>query len=188
MMREDEKAVHPQSDDSTARSSLSRLVVVIVIIFASELAVMWALPHLVSHPRSLWGAVLDAALLGLITGPFLWWLVVRPLDVVARFERTRATRIIEGANDAIITLDASGRIESANRAVETIFGRTARDARGRDISWLFPESAARVRAVLADGREASLRLREPHRDGRRLHLEADAFPVPMPGQTILAFV
>jgi len=190
MMREDEKAGRGerQSDDSAPRSSLPRLFAVILIIFASELAVMWALPHLIRHTGSLWGAVVDAALLGLITGPFLWWLVVRPLDVVARLERTRAARIIGGANDAIITVDGSGRIESANTAVETIFGRAPRDVRGRDISCLLPESAGRVRAVLEEGREARLRLREPHREGRRLHLEVDAFPVPMPGRTVLAFV
>lgn len=52
-------------------------------------------------------------------------------------ERLRA--VVETAVDAIITIDANGRIESYNPAAERLFGHSAAEAVGRNVSMLMPE-------------------------------------------------
>lgn len=69
---------------------------------------------------------------------------------VARDEAERATRraeadelrirsILNTVNDAIITIDMDGLIESFNRAAETIFGYKQDEVLGRNVSMLMPE-------------------------------------------------
>lgn len=52
-------------------------------------------------------------------------------------ERLRA--VVETAADAIITIDASGRIETLNPAASRLFGYTAAEVLGRNVSLLMPE-------------------------------------------------
>ncbi|TFG59521.1 MAG: PAS domain S-box protein, partial [Deltaproteobacteria bacterium] len=59
----------------------------------------------------------------------------------ARFEeeRVRLKAILDGAVDAIITMDTGGKIESANPSVETILGYTPEELLGRSVTLLMPE-------------------------------------------------
>lgn len=56
------------------------------------------------------------------------------LDSAARLKA-----IVDTAADGIITIDAAGEIESANAAVERIFGYTAQELVGQHVSLLMPE-------------------------------------------------
>jgi two-component system, LuxR family, sensor kinase FixL len=56
-----------------------------------------------------------------------------------RDSEARARAILETTVDAIITIDAYGRIESFNAAAERIFGFSAAEAVGENISILMPE-------------------------------------------------
>jgi len=58
-------------------------------------------------------------------------------EVHAREDRLRA--ILDNALEAIITIDDRGRIESFNPAAERLFGYTAAEAVGRNVSLLMPE-------------------------------------------------
>jgi diguanylate cyclase (GGDEF)-like protein/PAS domain S-box-containing protein len=61
-------------------------------------------------------------------------------EVRDREERHRA--VVETAVDAIITIDAEGRIESFNPGAERMFGYRAEEAVGREVAMLMPEPDA----------------------------------------------
>lgn len=71
--------------------------------------------------------------------------VVMTLIDVTSLKQTRAklqrlSAIVESSDDAIIGKTFDGIIESWNRAAETLFGFTAKEAIGQDISIILPES------------------------------------------------
>ena len=94
-------------------------------------------------------------------------------EVHSREERLKA--VLDYAVEAIITIDERGLIESFNPAAEKLFGYTAAEAIGQNVSLLMPESAARehdthiqhyrqtgAARVLGREREETAR----HKDGR----------------------
>jgi PAS domain S-box-containing protein len=62
-------------------------------------------------------------------------------DVLRREAQLRA--ILDTTVDGIITIDETGRVEGFNRAAERIFGYSAEEVLGRNISMLMPEDIAR---------------------------------------------
>jgi PAS domain S-box-containing protein len=88
--------------------------------------------------------------------------------------------ILDNVVDAIITIDGSGIIQSANRAVETIFGYAPSVLIGRNIKMLMPEPyhsehdgylasylQTGIARVIGGGREVE----GLHRDGRRFPID-----------------
>ena len=70
---------------------------------------------------------------------------------IAELERTetRFQRYVKEANDLIFTLDASGKITSANRATSEVTGYSADELLGKDpLDFVVPEARASVRAAL----------------------------------------
>ncbi len=55
-------------------------------------------------------------------------------DVIAQY-----SALLDAAVDAVIVIDESGQIETFNRAAEEIFGYSADEATGRNVSMLMPE-------------------------------------------------
>jgi PAS domain S-box-containing protein len=80
-----------------------------------------------------------------IDGRRVFTAVVRDISAAKRGEaelRDQAARlraIVETAGDGIVTIDAKGRIESANPAVELMFGFDRRDLVGQKVELLMPE-------------------------------------------------
>lgn len=76
-----------------------------------------------------YNTLVDAFLTAIIIAPLLWFLVVRPLQLL-RPDRARAYAIQDQVNDAIISLTAQGEIISCNPAALRIFGYQADEMTG----------------------------------------------------------
>lgn len=98
------------------RGPITTLILVLLVVFFGEIVVMFiVLPLLFpSPPNEFLEAVLDALLLTVTSAPILWVLLIGPLQRIAAAERAKAASIIRTAVDAILTIDADGRIETAN--------------------------------------------------------------------------
>ncbi len=112
---------------------------VLAIIFPAEVAAMLLLETLSLDRSSLAGDLVDAALLVVLSAPFLWWVVIRPLRRTAAEERLRAGTVILHAIDGIITMNAQGLVESFNPAAERMFGYRSEEVLGKPVTRLMPE-------------------------------------------------
>ncbi len=89
--------------------------------------------------------------------------------------------MLQGAPDAMLLVDAEGRVVSANRHAEGLFGRAATDLIGRPLEQLVPADA---RTLPMGSGEQSLRASAEAQAGRALDLwarraDGHAFPVEM---------
>ena len=120
-------------------SPLRFLVTVVVIIFIVEAVVMFLLPLLLPPNVTMWAeALADACLLALLSAPVLWWVIIRPLSIIALTEQSKSAVVINGAADGIITIDERGMIDSFNSAAERIFGYVAEEVIGQSVNQLMP--------------------------------------------------
>lgn len=121
--------------------SPARLFVTLVaVIFVTEAAVMLLLPVWRPHDHHpLAEGIIDATILTLVASAFLWRLFVRPLRFALMSGTAQATAIMNTASDGIITIDGRGIIQSFNCAAENMFGYTAQEAIGANVSMLMPE-------------------------------------------------
>lgn len=166
---------------SAALSPLRILLLVLLIVFAAEAAVMVVLPALL--PATIDNrvrAIVDACLLTLAAAPVLWWVVIRPLRRFATTEQAKADSIVAAAVEGIITIDERGTVDSFNPAAEKIFGYTAEDIVGHDVAELMPfEFVERYRDALrrydATGPSAmvgkTIEVAGQRRDGSQVPLE-----------------
>ncbi len=60
-------------------------------------------------------------------------------EAALRASEAKTRAIVEAAVDAIITIDSAGRIESANRAAERLFGYSADELLGNNVNMLMPQ-------------------------------------------------
>ena len=123
------------------------LLTVLAIIFAVETGVMFLLPLLVPGGVPIWVEnFIDSVMLTVIAAPLLMYVLVSPLQRVARVERAKAASIVQTAPDGIITVDAEGAVLSFNRAAEQIFDYAAGQVIGAPLSRLLtlPPRAAGI--------------------------------------------
>jgi PAS domain S-box-containing protein len=90
--------------------------------------------------------------------------------------------IVDGSNDAIISRDLDRRVLSWNAAAERLFGYTAAEVVGRDISFLIPpdreQEAEHNRALLAQGRAVlDLETVRLTKAGRRIPVSLSQSPI-----------
>ncbi len=113
---------------------------VLAIFFLAEAAVMLFLHEALGAKHGeAFAAVADAALVTILSAPFLWWVLVRPLRRTVMAEHVRAATVVENAIDGIITINVQGLIESFNPAAQRIFGHRAAEVLGRPVTLLMPE-------------------------------------------------
>jgi PAS domain S-box-containing protein len=99
-----------------------------------------------------------------------------------QFELRHLARIIESSDDAIVSKDLNGTIQSWNRAAERIFGYTAEEAIGRSIRMIIPADRqheedtvlSRVRAGEATSHFETIRQRK---DGTLVPISLTVSPV-----------
>jgi PAS domain S-box-containing protein len=101
-------------------------------------------------------------------------------EIVRALAEDRASAIVEGALDCIVTMDHEGIVVDLNPAAEATFGYSRQDARGRPLAELIVPPD--LRAAHANGLARYLATREPRILNRRLELEAmradgSTFPV-----------
>lgn len=120
-------------------SPLRLFLGILAIVFLAEGVVMLLLPVLLGTGRRAAEPIVDAVLLIVLSAPFLWWSVVRPLRHTALAEHARAATLVANARDGIITVNDEGRVESFNPAAERIFGYEADDVLGEAMTLLVPE-------------------------------------------------
>ena len=118
---------------------LGLLLRVLAIVFLAEVSVMFLLPALLPHMHTLAAAIVDAAMLTVLSAPFLWWVVVRPLRSTAMAEHARAATVVAHAVDGIITINKQGLVQSFNPAAERIFGYRAEEVLGKPLTLVMPE-------------------------------------------------
>lgn len=155
-------------------------ITLLAIIFVTEAAVMALLPVWLPHGlHSMVEGLMDAAILTLVAGVFLWRLFVRPLHLALMSKTAQATAIMNTASDGIITIDGRGIIRTFNRAAENMFGYTAKEAIGANVSMLMPRPHLREHdAYLAE----YLRTGQAHvigkaREVSALRKDGTAFPI-----------
>ena len=125
-----------------------------LVIFMVEAVIMFGFALLPFELHSTTEALADAVLLTLLSvGPLLLW-VVRPyvraqraVEVAALDARLQSERqlaqVLNAVVDGIITADERGIIQMFNPAAESIFGYSAKEAIGNNLSILMPSEEAR---------------------------------------------
>jgi PAS domain S-box-containing protein len=109
-------------------------------------------------------------------GMFTLWILAGLLyaDIVARREKqdseSRLKAIVQGALDAVVTMDRTGRVVEWNTQAETIFGYSRDEAVGRALAELI--IPARLREAHAKGMQRYLSTGEHQILGRRIEIEA----------------
>ncbi|MBE0627462.1 MAG: PAS domain S-box protein [Burkholderiales bacterium] len=107
-------------------------------IFLVELSVMLVTDELEIDMTGLPGALLDAATLTIVVSFVVLRLMLKPLQEALESEHAKAQVILDGASDAIITIDERGIIQTQNRAARHMLGFSDKDAIGSNISIIVP--------------------------------------------------
>lgn len=82
---------------------------------------------------------IDSFLSALCVAPVLWLFVVWPLKRNSLSERARISALYDQVRDAIVTIDAKGRIKLFNPAAELIFGYGLGEISGKSAALLFSD-------------------------------------------------
>lgn len=120
-------------------SPLRLFATLLALIFCIEGMMMLALDNLLPKDTPVWvGAIIDAAVLTVLTSLVTWNLFMRPLMFSLGSEAARARVVTESAVEGIITIDEDGIIESVNRAAERMFAYQAGELVGHNVRMLMP--------------------------------------------------
>jgi diguanylate cyclase (GGDEF)-like protein/PAS domain S-box-containing protein len=112
-------------------------VMLLVLIFCIEGAMMFALDDLLPKGTPVWvGATIDAGLLTAITSVFVWWLFLRPLRFALLSEELKFREMAENIRDVFFLVDADGpRMLYISPAYEEISGRNCESLCANPESW-----------------------------------------------------
>jgi diguanylate cyclase (GGDEF)-like protein/PAS domain S-box-containing protein len=151
-------------------SPLRLFAILLGLIFLIETGVMLFLHTFVDTSHSfITETVLDASLLATGIAPLLWYFVVRPLRHALSGEAARARAIMDTAVEGIITTDATGEIQSFNRAAEGILGYRAEEAIGQSFQQLLFNDNSSLAGPPRLTRSSDMQVR--HKDGRMVPVE-----------------
>lgn len=152
-------------------------LLLLIVVFTLDSLQNWFTPTYLPLLKSLPYTIYDPLMTTLFVAPFLWWLVIRPLQQGARDERVRHEAISAQVVEAVVSIDLSGSIISFNSAAERIFGYTANEVSGLSAATIFCDSvlSAENLASLAKSTDEPLpmihRVTCHHKDGKPLTLE-----------------
>src|SRR5512133_3050545 len=90
----------------------------------------WTMPIVLGGPAVCYETILPVSAFLLLTALSRWLVKAERAQQQAQASERRLGAIMAASADAILSLDADGRIESWNRGAELLFGYPAHDMRG----------------------------------------------------------
>lgn len=119
---------------------LQQYTLLLIIISLVEILIMFLLPFVLpSGTPEYIQNLADALFLTILSGPFIWWLIARPLRNAALSEFNRTKAALGHIVDAVINFDTQGNVESLNPAAERLFGYQPDEIIGQSIGRIIPE-------------------------------------------------
>jgi len=130
----------------------------LAIISWAEILIMFLLPFILppDAPHFI-QSLTDGLLLTLISAPFIWWLIARPLRNAALSEFNRTKAALEHIVDAVVNFDNQGNVESLNPAAEKMFGYLSDEIIGQPIGRIIPQISDEAFGLTATYMEAGVR-------------------------------
>lgn len=114
-------------------------LILLTFVFVVELSIMYLLAVVEAKPVVDWKeALVDATLLTALCVPFFWYFVAKPLQNALELESIKSHKILELAAEGIVSIDTKGKLLSFNRAAHNIFGYSAEEVLGKNVSMLMP--------------------------------------------------
>jgi diguanylate cyclase (GGDEF)-like protein/PAS domain S-box-containing protein len=114
----------------------------LIFVFAVELGIMYLFNYIHDKNQQDWlESFADAALLTSACVPFFWFFAMRPLQralEALQLESVKLHKILETAGEGIVSIDATGNIQSFNRAAQKIFGYSESEVMGKNVTLLMP--------------------------------------------------
>jgi len=134
--------------------------------------------------------IVDAIITTVLVAPALWFLVALPLRRRMLNEQSRIRAIHDQLIDAVVTLDAEGRVQSFNPAAERIFGYPAAAVIGRSVNLLLgprePHFESLASSAVEPGNDQGQPFRELtgiRQDGSELVMEVSLSRILQYGRT-----
>ena len=127
-------------------SPLRLLITLLLVIFVLETMIMLLLPHILPYMRGIDVEFVDSLSLAILSAPFIWFLVARPLrnaavtevarsDVLLEEQKEFAESLVQNSTAPAFVLDGAHRVISWNLACEGLTGVKAADMLGTDEHW-----------------------------------------------------
>jgi len=172
--------------------TLQHLFVTQLLVTCSfETLVHFFMPLVIPDAYKGFQAVIDGLLLSIVSAPFVWAIIARPMRAVALSEFTRTETVMNSIIEAVVCFSAEGKIESLNPAAERMFGWQAREMVGQDLSRILPQLADREPWIPeSEGPEAQTPARHENigcrRDGSLLPVSVSVSKMNLEGPVLFA--
>lgn len=127
---------------SRIRSPITTVIQIVGLIFVLELIVMFIVSIITGQTVVSKAGLLDAMMLAILSAPFLYYLIVKPLNKEIKQQITQISSIVHYAMNGIVVIDDRGIIHLFNPSAERIFGYKANEIIGESIDLLMPEPFA----------------------------------------------
>ena len=111
-------------------------ITLLFVVFMGDLVESIILPYLITTQNIFLRTIIDNFMFTMLSAPFLWLLIARPLQRIAQCEKTRSEKIQAQIMDAVMSVDENGIIETFNPVTERIFDYSAQEVIGKNASQL----------------------------------------------------
>lgn len=124
------------------RHPLKIFLSLLLFVFVAELGIMFLFNYIQEKNEHNWReSFADAILLTSLCVPFFWYFALKPLQralEALQLESVKMHKILETAGEGIVSIDATGNIQSFNRAAQKIFGYGEPEVIGKNVTLLMP--------------------------------------------------
>jgi PAS domain S-box-containing protein len=160
------------------------------VVFMGDFAESMILPYILPYQDFFIHLIVDNFVFTVISAPFLWLLIMRPLQRAALAEKSRSDAVQAQVIDAVMAVDEKGNIEAFNPVAERIFGYSAAEVTGRNATQLLCDDQQRLEKLIrnAGAKEPDLSALIPHelpvqqRDGSSLVMDVSVSRVMLSGR------